>query len=156
MSIYKKVNQLTNDDLKKYPVWRFLVEEEGKYDETHIKPMPKMTNVNSKEGIFILKTSFIANDSTSYNGYCYASEGYDLSYIQPVIIVNKKHISFWYGMYKPKELDHNKTYKILKKEKSNLFPIAFAADVKVDGNKYAGEIKGFMYLDDDDKIQFVG
>jgi hypothetical protein len=85
----KRLLDLTNADLMKQPIWKYL----GDGDEAaYIKPMSAPRSFN---GVYIAKTQFILASGQTMFGYCSPAETSSIDYVRPVIIHRTRHIPFW-------------------------------------------------------------
>jgi hypothetical protein len=147
----KQVTDLTLADLRETPVWQFALDEEGEpgQDEETLKPCPEVEEVDPKEGIFVVATSFQAADGTRFSGYATpVAADEDLSE-QPTIITETGFVNFWRGMaFDEQKLDAAiaESYEALKTSPAELFPLRWQMDVRVNGGSSKGELHGFGYL----------
>jgi hypothetical protein len=150
MRIRKPLASLTAADLLKYPVWEFVLDEEGMedQDETTLKPVARL---GDEEGDVVVRSKFIGKDGTEYIGFlnpipAVVVAPLDFGFIQPVIVTDAGQVGFWGGIFPWKENDLEKSYRHLGKKPEEVFPIQFAT-VKADvGYDIQGEISGFMQL----------
>jgi hypothetical protein len=70
-AIRKQVTDLRPDDLATYPIWEFALDEEGEegQNEETVRPRPDLDRADPAEGIFIVRTEFVAADGTRFDGY---------------------------------------------------------------------------------------
>jgi len=152
MKIRKQVYELSPADLEKYPVWEFCLDEEGEegQDEATVKPREDLKIVDPGEGMFVVKTEFVANDGTKFLGYSTPQQEYDLGFIQPIIVTESGQINFWCGMFEPKKEKTQESYTKLGKDSEMLFPITFRALVPTKGVTLEGSIPAFLYRPDEE------
>jgi hypothetical protein len=148
----KQIADLTLDDLERYPVWEFAIDEEGVpgQDEETVKPRPDLRQVDPEEGIFIVRARFVAHDGTEYDGVLTPPDepALGLRGIQPTIVTAEGHVSFWFGIVPPKPGVLTAAYRVLGKTSATLFPIRFESALDA-GEPVSGEIPAFEYLADD-------
>jgi hypothetical protein len=153
--IRKQVYDLTIDDLDKFPIWEYALDEESEYDqdEATVRPWTRHQTPDPKEDMVVVRTKFIAKDKTIYHGYCSPNPSHDLGYIQPTIITAGGQVNFWCGMFGPKQEELDKYYKILGKNSEELFPLTFNSEVKE--LPVQGTVEGFLYSPnaDNDKVK---
>jgi hypothetical protein len=146
--IRKQVYALTSDDLQRCPIWEFCPDEEGVYgqDEATVRPRVDLTVSDPAFGMMMVaRADFVANDGTTFRGYCYAESENDLSRIQPVIVTDKGQVMFWYGMVEPNPAELDEAYAKLKKDKATLFPIRFHSSFIANGVN-SGMVPAFLFL----------
>ncbi len=147
--IRKPISQLSLGDLHDTSIWEFCLDEEAEegQDETTIKPRPDLTIADQSEGMYIVKTEFIADNGKKYLGFSTPSENFDLGIIQPTIVIeNGKQIGLWCGAFKPSKDELSEYYKDLHTSAENLFPLKFRSDVKTKNMKTMGSVEGFVYI----------
>jgi hypothetical protein len=148
--IRKQVYDLTRQDLEQFPVWEFALDEEGEpgQDEATVKPRADLdTGVAPEEGLFVVRAEFKAADGSAFDGFVTPEPAGDLGAVQPSVVTNEGHVSFWFGMVKPDSEALGKSYATLGVKRGELFPITFRTVVPVNGRSMDGDVPGFMYLD---------
>lgn len=138
---YKQINELTLEDLNKYPVWEYLLEDNvHAKDECTVKGYSQnWVGLTTK---FFIKTEFKLNDGTIRYGFVTPDKDFAVS--QPVIIFENKHIGFWHGAMKPTKKEKEDIYKTLNRKPEDVFPINWTSEIEL-GNVHQGVIKGFGY-----------
>src|SRR4029450_4048260 len=98
-AIRKQVTDLRPDDLARFPIWEFALDEEGEegQDEETVKPRPHLTRADPAWGIFVVRAEFVAADGTRFHGYVSPHEDTRLSYTQPTIVTADGQVRFWFG-----------------------------------------------------------
>jgi hypothetical protein len=88
--IRKQVGDLQPDDLARFPIWEFALDEEGEegQDDETVKPA---------ERLFVVRTKFISADGTRFEGYASPHEEAQLFYTQPTIVTEYGQVRFWFG-----------------------------------------------------------
>jgi hypothetical protein len=158
MRIRKQVDELTLDDLERYPIWEYLPDEEQEFgqDEATVKPRPDLSAADPDMELALLaRTDFTASDGTSFTGYCQPRKelidtrlvicAHPLSSIQPVIIVDDGHVMFWYGIVEPTRERLDESYTKLQRNRVTPFPIHFHSPFVVNGTN-SGTIPAFLCL----------
>jgi len=151
MDIRKQVYELTRQDLDRFAVWEFALDEEGDpgQDEATVKPRPDLDpGVEPEDGLFVVRAEFKAADGSAFEGFVTPEPNGDLGAIQPSVVTSQGHVSFWFGGVKPEAQVIEQSYAILGAERGELFPITFRTSVPVNGKPMEGDVPAFMYLDD--------
>jgi len=143
--IRKQVYDLSTEDLRRYPLWEFCLEEEGieDQDEATVKPSDDTEVPGYSPGTFVVATDFQLSDGSLMEGYIYSGEGDDFSCIQPNLIVDSGQINIWFGIQVPEVEKLKKIYDLLEKTREQLFPICYKTRVAINGSRLNGTIKGF-------------
>ena len=144
----KDVYMLTPRDLERCPVWELALDEEdveGQTEET-LRPLIDAISVDAREGIYIVRTEFMAGDGSIFHGYCTPNAENALGHIQPVIVTYKGHVHFWYGGIPPAEEDLRGSYGILEMNRERMFPVKFRSLVSVRSGSAQGTVTGFQFL----------
>ncbi len=148
MKIRKQVYELTIDDLNRYPVWEFALDEEGEtdQDEATVRPYPVNGALAPSEGMFVIRARFTFADGTDHVGYITpASDSSDLGTVQPQIVNANGQVGFWMGMRKP---TIEPFYAKLGKIADQVFPIEWTSEVELAGGTMEGKIPAFLYYED--------
>jgi len=144
MKIRKQVNELTVEDLSRFPVWEFALDEEGEVgqDETTVRPYKVSGSLDPSEGMFIVCASFTLADGSKMHGYLAPpAKGDDsLGTIQPVIITADRQVGFWCGVISPSVEQLAQHYRSLGRDASRVFPIRFESQVALTGGPVRGSI----------------
>jgi hypothetical protein len=71
MKIRRQVYELTLDDLSKFPVWEFALDEEGEegQDEATVRPYEVTGALDPSDGMFVVRASFTLADDSKMQGY---------------------------------------------------------------------------------------
>ncbi len=152
MHIRAQVYDLTRQDLERFPVWEFALDEEGEpgQDEATVKPRPDLdTGVKPEEGLFVVRAEFKAANGSAFDGFVTPEPDGDLGAVQPSVVTSEGHVSFWFGMVKPDSATIEKSYATLGAGRDELFPMTFRTVIPVNGTSMEGDVPGFMYLDSD-------
>jgi hypothetical protein len=148
-AIRKQVTDLLPDDLARYPIWEFALDEEGEegQDEETVKPRPDLDRADPADGLFIVRTEFVVADGTRFDGYASPHEDAYLGYTQPTIVTADGQVRFWFGGVPPRPGKLEASYRILGKSAPEVFPVRYRALVEHDGAPLEGEIGAFMHLE---------
>jgi hypothetical protein len=149
-SVRKQVYELTADDLQKFPVWEFAIDEEGDegQDEATVRPFPLDQIDERLDGSIVVAAVFELADGTKLPGYLTPRDDpqLNLANVQPQIITPQGQVMFWHGRC---PVQAEQSYKMLDRESRTVFPIRFKTVVQIDNRDYSGEIPGFLALGDD-------
>jgi len=152
MKIRKQVNELTLDDLIKFPVWEFALDEECEegQDEATVRPHEISGALDPSGGMFIVRAEFTLADGTKMLGYLTPPvPGRDsLGTLQPIIITEHGPVLFWYGMLAPDARDLAQSYERLGRGAASVFPVQVTTKVELVGQPIRVTIPGFMVLED--------
>jgi hypothetical protein len=142
-----QVGDLGPEDLARFPIWEFAIDEEGDegQDEETVRPRPDLARADPAEGMFIARTEFVAADGTRYYGYSSPDEDGELSYTQPTIVTAEGQVRFWFGGVPPRTGVLEASYRMLGKTATELFPVRYRAVVEHGGAPLEGEIDAFMH-----------
>jgi hypothetical protein len=101
--------------------------------------------------MLIVRASMTLSDGTRFKGYITPPVQGEtgLSTFQPVVVVEGGQVSFWCGMVVPPPEHILKCYALLgKASPTQVFPLRFESDVALVGGPVAGEVPGFVILED--------
>jgi hypothetical protein len=151
--IRKQVYELTAEDLIRYPVWEFALDEEGEegQDEATVRPLDHAEPVDPAGAMVIVRARLTLADGTRIPGYLTPQPPgvASLGTIQPQAITATGQVSFWCGIATPEPTYIAGSYQRLGKSRSeDVFPLDFVSDVAVLGGPIAGRIPGFLSLVD--------
>ena len=146
MRIRKQITELTNEDLAEHPIWELAIDEEGEegQDEETVRPRGDLSVADPADGIFIVRTEFVAADGTRFDGFLFPHETRAVSFVQPTIVTDGGHVAFWFGMIPPRAGALEWSYERLGKTADELFPLRYRA---VAGAEVDGELHGFMHYE---------
>jgi hypothetical protein len=159
MQIRKQDNNLTITDLMQYPVWEYTLDEEVVQDQNEktLRPLSNVAPPSRDNVYFLVRAIFTLVNRTTQVGFIKPIKKGDdklmlplLPYdLNPVIVTERGHVHFCYGVFKPDEATISRNYELLGYDSENIFPIKFRSDIEV-GNSYAeGVLNGFLYFDQD-------
>jgi hypothetical protein len=148
--IRKQVYNLTLEDLERFPVWVFALDEEGMpgQDEATVRPWEEALPFDPGEGGNIVRAHFWLADGTHAVGYLTAPvPGFSaIGDIQPAIITPRSQVSFWFGVLRPGPADVRDAYALLEKDRSQVFPVRYESAVEITTGPVAGVIEGFLHF----------
>ncbi|MGD1084088.1 MAG: hypothetical protein ABSA47_04955 [Verrucomicrobiota bacterium] len=148
MKIRKQVYELTLDDLSKFPVWEFALDEEGEkgQDEATVRPCEISGPLDPCDGMFIVCAEFTLADGSKMQGYLTPQPEDDshLGTLQPVIITERGQVVFWYGAVAPDSTSLAQSYERLGRKASGVFPIQVTSNVELVRPPVRATIPGFM------------
>jgi hypothetical protein len=161
MKMRKQVYDLTLDDITRYPVWEYAVDEEGDggQDEATVRPIT-LSDVELQNSSCMVRTQFNLADRTILLGLVTISGLPDDGIIriegdadsnakrQPVIITERGQSGFWFGAMKPEDAEIAHAYRVLgARAAAEVFPISYVSDLKIPTGAVTGRIGGFQYLE---------
>jgi len=155
----KQIYDLTLEDLKKYPIWEDLSENDDEAEDEctvrgHSGPY------ESVESNCVVLTKFYMHDGTSHLGFI--DPAYYSLNTQATIFFPRGTVSFWFGIKKPSENEIKDYYHTMEKTYKQVFPLFWEAMVQISrrfavSGKFrlyrglpipqAGTIEGFGYID---------
>lgn len=149
--MHKQVYDLTPDDLKLYPIWEFISDEEGieGQDEATVRPVELSRLQEALAGLCVAKARFSLADGSTMYGYLtlgIPGESY-LGAIQPAIIVDGGQVSFWCGIIEPTQEYLQSSYALLGKKSEEIFPLSYSLDTELVGYEISGIVPGFLVLE---------
>jgi hypothetical protein len=151
--IRKQVYELTLDDLDRYAVWEYALDEEGEegQDEATVRPYELHGPLDPSDGMFIVRARLTLADGTQVIGYLTPPVQGDpsLGTLQPAVVTRAGQVSFWCGVLTPEPTYIAESYARLGKSAvAQVFPLRFESDVVLIGGSISGELPGFMVLED--------
>ncbi len=150
--IRKQVYELTLDDLRKFPVWEFRLDQEGEggRDECTVQPYTAPGPLDPAECMFVVRAVFILADGSRMQGYLTppARGDADIGTLQPIIVTDRGQVRFWCGITAPDLKRLTRSYDRLGKDARHVFPVQFESDVKLVGGPIRGSVQGFLVLED--------
>jgi hypothetical protein len=136
----KRLADLTVEDLRACPVWRY---EGGSGADATVVRSKRVSLSQRDDEIFLAATDFELFDSDRRFGFCFPADDDGIDYIQPVIIGPSGHVNFWFdGAGPPVTEALSIQSRALGKEPAETFPITFRCLVPVDGRTVSGRIDG--------------
>lgn len=133
----KRLAELTLEDLRARPVWRY---EGGTGAEALVEPAKRDSLSRSDDEIFLAATAFELFDASRHEGFCFPADDSGLDYLQPAIVTASGHVAFWFESSREPEVIERQ-WKALGKGPEQIFPVTFRCLVPVDGREVAGRIE---------------
>jgi len=133
----KRLADLTVDDLRTRPVWRY---EGGSGADAVVVASRRRSLSQQDDEIFLAATEFELADSDRRFGFCFPADDAGLDYLQPVIVTPSGHVSFWFDGPLPPDLLTVQS-RALGKEPREILPLTFRCLVPVDGRIVSGRIE---------------
>jgi hypothetical protein len=146
----KQVHELSVDDLREYPIWQFVRDDdEEPEDAATVRPFPWRGPLDPTDGMFVVQAVFVLAGGTSMTGYLTPPQQRDASVgaVRPVIVTDHGQVSFWYGVATPDATVLSRNYRLLGKRAPEIFPLRYGSAVVIVGGPVAGVIGGFMYYE---------
>jgi len=146
-AIRKQVTALVPDDLERFSIWEFALDEEGEegQDEATVRPRPDLRRADPGEGMFVIRAEFVTADGTRFDGFVSPHEEASVAYTQPTIVTNAGQVNFWFGLIAPGPGGVEGAYRTLGKSAAELFPVRYRALVEHGGAVLAGELPAFLH-----------
>jgi hypothetical protein len=133
----KRLSELTIEDLRKAPVWRY---EGGSGADAVVAPSKRAALSQSDDEIYLAATEFELFDGTRHSGFCFPADDSGLDYLQPAIVTPSGHVSFWFeGPISAAE--RARQWDPLGKSEQEVLPVTFRCLVLVDGRTITGRIE---------------
>jgi hypothetical protein len=130
------LSQLTAADLNRSAVW----EVRGPADTlAEVSPAPDQALTEADARVFIATTDFVFADGSTAVGFCSPSDPSALDYTQPVVFFDDAQIPLWVGPT-PRRAEVEAAWRRHGKPIADVFPLAFACRVPVDGKTLSGVI----------------
>lgn len=150
----KQIYDITEEDIKNYPLWIFPMDDSVDDDFTIARPVIEESAVNLSLPM-IIRTKFIDKRKMEYYGYIYWDTDEKIEFLKPVLYSGEFCITFWNG----KENDTNELRDYMKEiEKEigdNIFPFEFISEEIYGLRSIKGKLNGLYYLDDENIVQFI-
>ena len=132
----KSLNQLTLEDLKGAPVWRYVGESDA---DARVEPTELSSISEYSAGVFLVRATFTLNDGSVLGGYCSPADSSGLDYVQPVIILDGDHVPLFLES-PPQDAEPETTCVRLGRPHGDIFPLHFRAEIPVDGSFVVGVV----------------
>ncbi len=151
MRIRKQVYELSAQDLEKYPMWEYALDEEDEpdQDEATVRPVQELpANPEDRSQVVLAMTLTLADGTSSYGVIkCPTTPDWDMSDLLPAMLVNDGMVSFWQGVRVPSRDTLSNEYRRIGKVAEQVFPAGFRTLVEIDGHIVHGTIDGFYHYD---------
>jgi hypothetical protein len=153
----KQEYTLTIFDLMQFPAWEYALDKEdiqGQNEKT-LRPYLISPPLDREQAYLLVRARFSLVNGTSLLGFLkplrqsednlmQAILPYDLN---PVIVTERGHVPFCYGVFKPDKETISENHKRLGHESENVFPIHFKTDIEVRNSIDEGVLEGFLYFE---------
>jgi len=150
--VRKQVYELTLDDLAKFPVWEFRLDEKDEkgQDESTVRPYAASGPLDPADRMFVVRAVFTLADGATMQGYLTPPARGDASLgtLQPIIVTDRGQVRFWCGTAAPDSKRLARSYELLGKEAGRVFPVQFESEVALVGGPVRGSVPGFLVLED--------
>jgi hypothetical protein len=160
MRIRKQVDRLTVEDLDRFPVWEYALDEAGTegQDETTVRPYHFSPPLDPRKHGLLVRTDFELADGTRMIGTidCPYGKGASVSDTGPVIITKQGPVLFWLGVVlrlNPEIIP--KYYRWLGKDASQVFPLKFKSAIEILGGPIKGSLDGFAGIKEEGPSLFT-
>ena len=148
MKIRRQFNELTTQDLTRYPVWQYALDEEDidGQDETTLKPYTGAWPPAADCGPLIVSAAFWFADGSEHIGcVTLPPEGErTIDAVQPVILTLHGPVFLWSGVLVPSSDSLALWYALLGRPAESVFPCRFESTVS-GRDQIAGVALGFMH-----------
>jgi hypothetical protein len=148
----KQVYELTLDDLSRFPIWEFRLDEEGAegQDEATVRPYTASGPLDPADRMFVVRAVFTLADGSRMHGYFTPPvRGHDsIGTLQPIIVTDRGQVRFWCGTTAPDLKRLTRSYERLGKDARGVFPLQFQSDAQLVGGPVKGSLPGFLVLED--------
>jgi hypothetical protein len=148
--IRKQVYNLTLKDLERFPVWVFALDEECRpgQDEATVRPWEGALPFDPGEGLNIVRSNFSLADGTHAIGYLTGQVPIfsEIGYINPTIVTPRSQVSFWFGVQRPDSEQVRDAYRLLEKDRSQVFPVRYESAIEITTGPVSGVIEGFRHF----------
>ena len=129
----KLLSELTSEDFERFKVWVY----QGDSDAVAtVEPSSKPELVEDDGSVYLAATQFRLADGSSLNGFSSPTDDSGLDYVQPVIFYDGRLLRLWNDQSGVEDLS-----EVLGKKKSDIYPIRWLSDVRVDGEVRSGSIE---------------
>jgi hypothetical protein len=150
--VRKQVYELTLEDLGRFPIWEFKLDEEGEEgsDESTVRPYTASGPLDPAERMFVVRAVFTLADGSRMPGYCSPPVRGDdsIGTLQPIIVTDRGQVRLWCGTTAPDLKRLTRSYGRLGKDARDVFPVQFESDVELVGGPVRRSMPGFLVLED--------
>ena len=147
--IRKQVYDLTAEDLTKFPVWEFALDEEGdeEQNEATVRPMTGSIMPDDLPAA-VVRAKFVLADGSVLIGHMTVPGigPYSLDDLHPSIVTKSDQVTFLYGFNAPSAAEKERFYALIGKSPEQVFPIQFSIDIEQLVPPLTETIPGFMFL----------
>lgn len=126
----KPCAKLTPEDLRRSPVWRY--KSQGGDVDAVVEEDDRSELSEHDSDVFVAATTFRLADGSEWPGLCSPGDPSGLDYLQPVMLVDGRHLSLWSEV--PREVPvFEAVPQALGRNLLEIFPLSFVCHVPVDG-----------------------
>ncbi|MFT4924635.1 MAG: hypothetical protein ACI8WB_000718 [Phenylobacterium sp.] len=137
----KEIFELTREDIEKYPVWYFPMDDSVE-DELTIRPFKGDCGLNEYQ--VIVKTTFQDVNGKAFVGYIYWSMPNNIEDIKPVVFTsNDECLTFWNGLMPAAWSDYSSEQQKMKQS----LPLKYSSNCCQGLSSISGIIEGLYYID---------
>ncbi|WP_411381634.1 hypothetical protein [Pseudomonas sp. MPB26] len=138
----KKIYELTIDDLDRYSVWFFPMDDTVE-DELTVRPLAEQEACSDFQ--IVVRADFFGESGAVYRGYLYWDSNAAIEYLKPVVLSDKGDaVSFWSGIVTP-AWESSEFADSIRSE----LPISYASEPVFGLPSICGKLDGLYYLSDD-------
>jgi len=138
----KQVYELTIDDLDRYSVWFFPMDDTVE-DELTVRPLVEQETCSDFQ--IVVRADFFGESGAVYRGYLYWDSNAAIEYLKPVVLSDKGDaVSFWSGIVTP-VWESSEFAGSIRSE----LPISYASEPVFGLPSICGKLEGLYYLSDD-------
>ena len=152
LRVRRQIHELTPRDLETYPIWEFNLDEtaKGGQDELTVRPCVASGPLDPADRMFVVRAVFTLADGSMKRGYVTPPGRGDasVSALQPIIVTDQGQVRFWCGTSVPGPTRLARSYQLLRKEASQIFPLLFESEVELAGGPVRGSVPGFLVMED--------
>lgn len=148
----KQVYELTLNDLSVFPIWEFRLDDEGEEgrDESTVRPYTASGPLDPTDRMFVVRAIFTLADGSRMRGYFTPPGRGDagVGTLQPIIVTDGGQVRLWCGTAAPDSKRLARSYALLGKDATQIFPVQFESEVELVGGPVHGSVPGFLVLED--------
>jgi hypothetical protein len=133
----KPFANLTSEDLRRAPVWRYA--REASDATATVEEVARYSLSERESHVFVAATTFRLADGSELKGLCSPVDPSGLDYLQPVLFRAGDQIPLWTDA-QPSGVPPAKLARMLARRVSEVFPLVFCCHVPVDGKLVSGTI----------------
>jgi hypothetical protein len=130
----KPLRDLSADDLRTVPVWKFVG---GSDAAAFVEPTNLETLADSEAKNFVAITDFVLGNGQAHIGFCSPVDDSSLDDLQPVIVTPHGQVGLWFDEI-PTPAQVARQWAMLDVPESQVFPIRFKCRVAVSGKIVEG------------------
>ena len=133
----KPVDSLDEIDLLMFPVWEFAIDEEGDdqredQDETWVRPVDAKVSPQGEYSL-IVAAKFLTSSGPQFPGLMIVSTTEGVEFLGGAILQKNEYIIVSTPVFWNANEDNEKLVAALGMSKSEVFPLSFKLEVRIDG-----------------------